>query len=353
MPDRITVNNLIPALRDLGFLILVIIVDIAVILSTIYMEANGAKLALPNLKWPKEISALLELLGVPANYLTPPVLFGFGTSILMFAGTFLIVRYLIGTIGTAQRFFINRRRDELSSLFQPLIIAIIMALLLYGGLFRLIMMKWAQLQLAKTLWPMDFQPVLKGDTIQVIQQGIPDMSVILKKHEGEFLKSVVTNFPFALLIMHLIASLLTEVFFLYTMTNLGNFESRIDEIISRIRGRLLAPFHRRFRHRHQETTPVDSSGIPSLEKGNRGSEDNPTDAETHEQETESETPSPADQPVRVIGGGDIITPNIARQYPELYVVEERHDPETGEVLYFIYTREFHEKMNNHVEVLIR
>jgi hypothetical protein len=366
MADKIRIKNIIPTLRDLGFLFLVIIVDMTVILSTLYLEAGGAKIALPNLKWPKEIAALLTLSGIPANYLSPSMIFGFGTSMLLFTGTFLIVHYLVGIIGTAQNFIINRNKQELRHLFHPLIIAVILGLLLYGGLFRLIMMPWAQIQLAKTFWPMDFQPVLQGDAIQVIQRGIPDMNTLLKKHEGEFLTSVVTNFPFGLLMMHLIASLLTEVFFLHTMNNSGRIEDRIDEVIGRIRTRLSGLFQniRGFRHRHldapipdnpiQERQPTQiatSDSSPSMEKGNGGANDHQTETETNEQETEPETISPADQPVRVIGGGGTITPNMARQFPDLYVVEERRDAETDGVSYLIYTREFHEKMNNHVEVL--
>ena len=90
------------------------------------------------------------------------MIFGFGTTMLMFAGTYLIVHYLVGTIGITQRFIINRDREELSQVLQPIIIAAVVGLLLYGGLFRLIMMPWAQLQLSKTFWPMDFQSVMQG-----------------------------------------------------------------------------------------------------------------------------------------------------------------------------------------------
>lgn len=366
MPDRITVNNFIPTLRDLGFLILVAIVDLAVIISTIYLEANGAKLALPNFTWPKEVSALLTLLGIPPSYLSPPVVLGFSTTMLIFIGTFLIVHYFIGTIGTAQRFIINRNREDLYPLIQPLIIAVIVASLLYGVLFRMVMMPWAQLQLAKTFWPMDFQTVLKGDAILAIKQAIPDLNIIIKRHEGEFLNGIVTNFPFGLLAMHLLASLLTEIFFLHTMMNLGKFDARINEVVGRARGRFLGLSQgiRRFWNRREESNPMEAPRQAGLtptpvtedttrrEGGNTGSENYPTlSTETPEQGTEAEPLSPADQPVRVIGGGDTITPNMARQYPDLYVVEERRDPETGEVSYLIYTREFYEKMNNHVEVL--
>lgn len=365
MPDRITVNNLIPTLRDLGFLIFVIIADMAVIISTIYIEAGGAKLAIPNFKYPKEISALLTLLGIPSSYLSPSMVFGFGSTMFMFLGTFIIVRYVMGAIGSIQRFIINRNHEELYQLIQPLITATFIALFLYGGLFRIFMMQWAQILAAKTFWPMDFQTVPKGDTIMAIQQAIPDLNIIIKKHEGEFLNGVVTNFPFGLLAMHILASLLTETFFLHTIMNLGKFDARIVEVIGKTRDRLLGLSHniRRFWYRQQESNLMETSRQAGLtptpvedttprEGGNTNSENYATPAtETPDQGTEAEPLSPADHPVRVIGGGDTITPNMARQYPALYVVEEKRDPETGEVSYLIYTREFYEKMNNHVEVL--
>ncbi len=339
MPDKIGIKNLIPTLRDIGFLLLVIFVDMAVIMSTIYMEASGAKLALPNFKWPKELLALLTLLGI-SNYLTPSMVFGFGTTILMFTGTFLIVHYLVGAIGITQRFIINHNREELSQLLHPIIIAAVVGLLLYGGLFRLIMMPWAQLQLAKAFWPMDFQSVMQGDAIQAIQQAAPDMSLVLKKHEGESLKAVVANFPLGLLTMHLLGSLLTEIFFIHTMMNLGKIEDRIDEVVGRIRCRLSAAFQnvRRFRHRQPETTNADSPGQEGRE------DDHPTGAETNGLEIEPDSLSPADQPVRVIGGGEIVTPNTASQYPDLYVVEENAD-QTEAVNYKVYTRTFYEQLN--------
>ena len=61
-------------------------------------------------------------------------------------------------------------------------------------------------------------------------------------------------------------------------------------------------------------------------------------------EIEPDFLSPADQPVRVIGGGDTITPNMARQYPDLYVVEEDVD-QTEAVNYRVYTRTFYEQLN--------
>ena len=366
MPERININNIISTLRFLGFLFFVVIVDLSVIISTMHIEASGAKLALPSVKFPKEIEALLTFLGIPSGYISPGMVFGFATTMLMFIGTFYIIYSLIGVIGTTQRLILNRNQTEVISLLQPLIITTVIALLLYGGLFNLWMIPVTQMQMAKYFWPMDFQKVLQGDAIKVIQQTTPDFNIILKRHEGEFYRKIVIIFPFVLLIFHIIASLLTEVFFLHVMTNLSKIEDRIEEVIGRGRSRLsgLSQSIRRFGNRQQESTLMEASrqagltptpvieGTPPREKGNMNSENYATPAtETLDQGIEAEPLSLTDQPVRVIGGGDTITPNIARPYPDLYVVEERRDPETGEILYLIYTREFYEKMNNHMEVL--
>lgn len=369
MAERININNIISTLRFLGFLFFVVIVDLSVIISTLHIEASGAKLALPNVKFPKEIDALLTFLGIPSGYISPGMVFGFATTMLMFIGTFYIIFNLIGVIGTTQSLILNKNQTEVISfkaMLQPLIITTVIALLLYGGLFNLWMIPVTQMQMAKYFWPMDFQKVLQGDAIKVIQQTTPDFNIILKRHEGEFYRKIVIISPFVLLIFHIIASLLTEVFFLHVMNNLSKIEDRVEEVIGRGSERLsgLSQSIRRFWNRREESNPMEAPRQAGLtptpvtedttrrEGGNTGSENYPTlSTETPEQGTEAEPPSPADQPVRVIGGGDTITPNMARQYPDLYVVEERRDTETGEVLYLIYTREFYEKMNNHMEVL--
>jgi hypothetical protein len=382
MPERISINSFIPALRNLAFLLLVLLVDTGVIFSTIYIESGGAKLALPNLKWPKEIIALFELIGVPSTYFTPATVLGAASSLLLFIGTYLIIHYLLAIIGTIQKILPRIARgkeklggiEELYSLLQPVIVIMIVGVLLHGALFNIWMKPLAQLQVARTFWPSDFRPVVQGDTIQAIREVTPDVNTILDKHKGEFLKAIVIHFPFVILLMHLLASVLSEMFLLHTLMTMGSFEARNIEVITRIRWGLMELYHRgittlanialyirRLRVRQAES-PHPALGSETVRQAPSAPvpEDTPPNAGLHQQpgaqqtvQTEEanvtqdnagETIPPEEQPVRVLGGGEAITPAAAMLYPEIYVVEKEGDGEPGMVSYRIYTRDFYETL---------
>lgn len=362
LPERITTNNLMPMLLNLSFLFAVLIFDLFAVIFTIYIESGAAKMALPISKWSGELRNLFEKIGIT---ISPSTLYGLLNTLFFFLGNLIVARYSLGVIGSLQRIIVRRTQnqetketiEEICLMIQPLLILAFSAIITYGVLFPW-MANLAKLQVAKFAWPSDFQPVYQGEEIQVIRET-SDLSTILERHEGEFRKIIVTGFPYFMLSMHIFACFLTEVFLLHTQMNLGQLEARHAYVIYRIRERLIQFFNnvvvasrsaiRRFRRPRSPQPPAmhtESSRQVVLNPDPGFREPSTSETENVEITLRAEDLIPEDQPVRVIGGGETITPRIAREFPELFVVGERPDPETGEISFVIYTREFYEKVNN-------
>ncbi|MDI6891204.1 MAG: hypothetical protein QMC83_09775 [Thermodesulfovibrionales bacterium] len=328
-------------------------------------------MALPISKWSGELRNLFEKIGIT---ISPSTLYGSLSTLFFFLGNLMVARYGLGFIGSLQRIIVRRTQnietketmEELCSMIQPLLILAFSAIITYKVLFPW-MANLAKLQVAKFAWPSDFQPVYHGEEIQVIRETA-DLSTILQKHEGEFRKIIVTGFPYFMLSMHIFACFLTEVFFLHIQMNLGQLEARHAYVIYRIRERLTQFFNNvvvatrsaihRFRRSKQPPamhTEVSRQVVlnpdpainPPSDGGNGESPElSNSETENLEIRLNTEDLSPEDQPVRVIGGSETITPSVARRFPEFYVIEERRDPETDEISFLIYTKEFYERMNN-------
>lgn len=358
LQQRVGINDIIPALQNLGFFLLVAIVDVGVLLSTFYLEAGGAKLAFPNFKWPKEIAAVFALIGIPPQ-INFPAIWGLTTTTLLAIANFVIIRHLIAFLSTLQGVLLRKRQwEELYSLFQPLIIAIIVAIIAYAFLFPW-MANLAKIQIAKVVWPADFQPNYQGEEIQVVKV-IPDLNHLLEEHKGEFWKGIVIGLPYVMVSLHLLAGILTEFFLLHVQMNLSNLIARHDQVIFMLRSRLMQPFSRQRQRPDSLTSPTlqvnnpDETSITSVRPVPESERSNlPSLASEPEKNIESifdaEETSPEDQPVRVMGSSESITPRKARQHPDLYVVEQQNAPETS---YRIYIREFYETLQQNPKEVV-
>lgn len=379
MPDnKVKVSNFTMFLWNLGFLLLVLAADIGLIVGDIYLESGGLKLIFQNLKWPKEINAILALLGIPPTYVTPPIIFGFLITIVSIATTFLLAHWVIGVIGTTQGILKNLTKNKQSgqrynlisafeeghTVLQPVLFGLITA----GIMFIFIFPKWtlpiAQLQLASKIWQADFTPQIQGDSIGAVQTVVPDMKVLLEKHSGEFSSHIITGFPIALLMVHILIAFLTEIFMQYTLNHIGSFETRHGEVVRNIRLRLTNLFRRErvarenptfssAERRNDEETSESGCTNKNEEQGtiNRvedehvGNNGGNGNGNNPAEESPIETAvKPEDTDVRVIGGSEAISPADAEKMPELYHVQKNIDSETGEVSYLVYTREFYEKL---------
>jgi hypothetical protein len=361
--QEVNINNFFSMLRYLLFMLIVLFIDSFICSVTLYLETNGAKLVFPNAKLPVEILSLSELIGIRefVESLKITTLWGLLSTSILFLGSCIIAHYFWGIFGTAQRIILKRRekkdvREDILSLVNPLICLLFAGIITYLVFFPYIA-KIGQLQLAKMLWPSDFQISYQGgDDIIGIKQIYPDLNYILQKHEGEFRKTVVTLFPWALLAGHLFAGFFTEVFFLHTLTHLGQIEARHAEVVHIIRNNIENLFRRVYRRSYsqqlqrQEQLQQPQQQRQQLEqqpqeermpydRRNGHGEINPQISETTNTQFE-ETVNPEDRLQRVIGGSETITPREARMYPELYVVENRNGN------YLIYTKEFYERIMN-------
>jgi len=336
------------------------------VVSAYILRRTGAKLVFPNAKWPVEILSLSEIIGIRefVESLKITTVWGLLSTSILFLGSCIVAHYLWGIFGGIQKIILKRRekkdvKEDLLSLINPFICLLFAGIITYLVFFPYIA-KIGQLQIAKMVWPSDFQIAYQGgDDIIGIRQNYPDLNYLLQKHEGEFYKTVVTLFPFALLAGHLFAGFFTEVFFLHTLTHLGQIETRHAEVVHMLRINMENLFRRAFRRAYpqqqqeqeelqqpqqqeQQQQQISQQQIqqeqeriitePYIDNRRNGDGEINTQVE--------ETVNPEDKLQRVIGSSETITPREARMYPELYVVENRNGN------YLIYTREFYEKIIN-------
>jgi hypothetical protein len=368
--QEINTSNFFSMLRYLFFMLFVLFIDSFICSFSLYLETNGAKLIFPNAKWLVEILSLSELIGIRefVESLKITTVWGILSTSILFLGSCIIAHYFWGIFGSIQKIILKKRekkdvKEDLLSLINPFICLLFTGIITYLVFFPYIA-KIGQLQIAKMVWPSDFQIAYQGgDDIIGIRQNYPDLNYLLQKHEGEFYKTVVTLFPWALLAGHLFAGFFTEVFFLHTLTHIGQIEARHAEVVHTFRTNIENLFRRAYKRfssqkqqqeqlqqQEQEQQQISPQQIqqeqqeriiiePYIDRRNGDREINTQILETTNSQFE-ETVNPEERLQRVIGSSETITPRQARMYPELYVVENRNGN------YLIYTKDFYEKIMN-------
>lgn len=353
--ERLSINSTVPAMQNLFWLFIVFVVDIGAFLFTIYVESTGAKIAFAGHAWPREIMGLLQAAGTSGANLSPAIIWGVMSSLAFLAGTFTIIRYGIGILGTIQRMKLRGENDpsqnrvDLISTIQPLAIAGFLVLLIYGVLAPWII-KIGRLAVGKILWPAEFEAVFHGDAIVGSQRAFADLSSIMNAHQGEFSTTIVRLFPIVLLAMHLIAALLSEVYLLHAQTTIGQLEARHAMVIRTILGRLRGTVSsergkntdlpEEFHGRTSDSTLTQASPSPLIQCAQKEAA-NQLEMIDPEVATPDEVPV-EERPHRVFGGSETVTPRMAMDHPDQYVVV-RENSDTNETLYRIQTLEYHAK----------
>jgi hypothetical protein len=332
---RLTTGDFFNTWWFVTFLVFVLAADAGLFLADIYLESGGFKLAFPGFTWPAEIKGLFLLMGIPPKLLTPPVVLGFVMTVTAIASSFIFAHYGVSVVFSGQQSLKRSIRtwqdknydaliDEAYPLLRTILFACVIGALMYLYIFPRWTVPFAQLQLADKFWG-----DVSGDAIA--RQALPDVGRLLDEHEGEFSWYVVASFPYALMALHILIALLTELFLLHAATHLESFAERHDEVIRNLRSRMKGTF-RRNRPATHETIPAPPT---HTDEPATGSCDTPSEEPCTEEH-------PEDRPVRVIGGSETITPREAMTRPDLYEVIKARGDEG--VYYVIYTREFYQRM---------
>lgn len=351
MPERnIRMNDFIVFLWNLVFLLIVLSADISLVLGDLYFESGGLKLIFQNLKWPKEISSLFLLFGLSPGYLSPPVVLGFVITVLTIASSFLFVKYAIEILFSFQRLMRLRQNhedaeyDERNSIIRTTLLTTVIGIIMFGFISPRWTIPIAQIFLANKFWPNDFTSQVQGDKIGFTKAVIPDINPLLVKHQGEFFCELVSNLPYAFLVSHILAAILTELFLLHVLNIIGKFEQRHSDVVGEIRSFIISPFKR-----NVGTSVSEVSGDIQASTGQ-----NTMPIETTQEAVNAEGCNNSNEPaeedirpenrlMRVIGGSEMISPAEAERMPELYHVKKNTDSETGETAYTVYTRDFYDQ----------
>lgn len=336
---RLTWNEFLSFLKHLIFIAIFVTACIGLVLLDIYIEAGGAKLIFKNMNWQKEIVAVFLSLGIPPQYLSPSTLFGIIITSISVGSAFYIIYKLLGIIGSLQGYIVNRAKESLMNILKVSIYTLFICIMYFY-----IALNWsvpfAQYQLAHYFWSQDFKPTIEGDSIQ-IRYKTPDLNDILKKHEGEFSYGVVTRFFYAFIVFHFLIAFLTEMSFLYAGGTINKLQQSHDETIHNLRVGMKSIFRR-----NDSSQANDNENRQTEEQANNDGHALNNGAET---DTETRTEKVDDikseeQPLRVIGGNETISPVEAEKMPDLYTIVTERDSEAGNVLYRIYTNDFYNNL---------
>jgi len=319
----------------------------------LYLEAGGARLALPNFAWPKELKALLALVGLPAGAVTFPVLLGTVVALANMAGPLVLAHFAIAFWSNLPDLIAVLRKPgggeqgrlqlaEVFNLSLPLLVVLSVGVLLYGAVFPAWSYPLAQLQMAHALWQADFEPSVAVDS-SIIGSSVktPDFFEVYHRHEGEFSALLVRCGPVGLLYLHLLVALVAEVYFLHLLQVARQIEQRqggvvrmarlaLQEVLGRV-WEALCDLVRRLaaslggltvrapRARDAAAVPVGRDHAATL-AGPNPAEATDTAAAVGTEGAEADPP-PEEQPVRVAGTGEFVTPREALKHPQVYRVE--------------------------------
>ncbi|MCL6580615.1 MAG: hypothetical protein K6U08_03230 [Firmicutes bacterium] len=354
-PVPANINILATLFRGLIYLAGGVFLLFWLVTADMYLEAGGAKLAFPDFEWPREVRALLVLVGLPPDVLKFSTVMGLIVTVANIALAMAIVYYAFAFYSNLARLrsIIGRWREEQSlreilNLVFPLVVVVCLTVV-FIGFFTRYSYPLAQLLLAHRLWPAEFEPqVTFGEAIApLVDSGTADLNEVLGRHRGEFSAFLVRSVPVGLLLAHLLAAMLVEFGTLLMHTAGRQIEQRQAHVIRLARQVLAQALAERREGRRQslpqfEMVPVAAAGPPAVlprtpphdpgAGGRPGRGQGPTTAPVVSDE------ELLDLPVLAAGTSESITPREALAHPDLYDVRLEIDSETGERYYRVRAR---------------
>jgi hypothetical protein len=354
-----TVQSVTPFLKSLMVLVVFGLAPLAGLFAAdLYLEAGGARLALPNFAWPRELRALFALVGLSADSFSFPTLIGILISVASIGAPLVIVDLALKSYGNVARFVATVRTrgtdgevkwSELLNLALPLVLVVFVSLLFYGQVFPRWSYPLAKLQIAHALWKAEFTPRFAAGTLSEGQVTTPDLQAVLDAHAGQFSATLVTAGPVGLLFLHLLVALVAELFLHQTIQSARPLEQRQRTIFHMMRLAVLDLFAWVLRRERAAVQPPgEVAALPAALGAPAAAADTPapdsaaTGAPAPQREaTDEEGTLPEeeldleDRPVRVEGTTECLPPREARRMPDSYQVELVTNAETGEQRYRI------------------
>lgn len=269
-------------LHALFFLALGVGLSVLMFVLHSYLEGGGARLAYGSIHQPRELTAVIAFLGIPANKSGFTVVAGllipgvYTLAMAYIAHAFL--RFLMG-LPTLVRAFRDRTTEgweRIPTLLIPLLVSLIVGFLLFTVVYPGLSKPLTQLQILKANYPTEFKTqrvALDSDRIGATKTITSvDPNKIMERHKSEFRMGLVKGLPMAVLTFHLILALLAELAFINLLAVAGTMERRQAGVIRATRravqrgGRLAASFGRTLTTRGA-SRPVVEAALPPVEPG--------------------------------------------------------------------------------------